>query len=221
MRIVVPGLLLLATACSPEPAPVAPATQDAADRPVPEPVPPGSLSVPATPAPPPPPPAPAPAAPPEAAADAPRLAVEGEGLRWFLPPNGSARPIPFGRPEAEVLASIERVRGEAGKGINQDCGAGPVRYANWADGLSLVFQGGRFAGWGLDGRATGAIATADGIGPGATRAQLEAAYGIPVVVRQTSLGTEWRAGAVSGLLDGPGRQAKVTDMWAGVNCVAR
>ena len=34
-----------------------------------------------------------------------RLTVEGEGLRWFLKPSGSARPIPFGRPQSEVVAS--------------------------------------------------------------------------------------------------------------------
>lgn len=156
-----------------------------------------------------------------AAQQQPSLAVEGEGLRWFLPPNGSARPIPFGTPMAEVLASLERVRGEAGQGTNQDCGAGPVRYASWADGLSLVFQDGRFAGWGLDRRAAGAISTADNIGPGTNRAELDDAFGPPLEIRQTSLGTEFTAGAISGLFDGTSPSAEITDMWAGVSCVAR
>ena len=46
------------------------------------------------------------------AADA-RLTVEGEGLRWFFQPSGSARPIPFGRPQSEVLASLEVMQGPA------------------------------------------------------------------------------------------------------------
>lgn len=158
---------------------------------------------------------------PAASADQPRLAVDPEGLRWFLPPNGSARPLAFGIKQNDLLASLERVRGAAAQGTNSDCGAGPVQYANWADGLSIVFQDGRFAGWGLDGRAAGAIATADGIGPGATRAQLDDAIGPPVQVRQSSLGTEFSAGAYHGLLDGPGATARITDMWAGVSCVAR
>lgn len=119
-------------------------------------------------------------------ADQPKLAVEGEGLRWFLPPNGSARPIPFGTPQADVLASLQRVRGPAGRGVNEDCGAGPVDYANWPDGLSVVFQRGKFVGWGLDGRAAGALSTADGVGPGTTRAELERAFAT-VSVRRTSL----------------------------------
>ena len=74
----------------------------------------------------------------------PVLAVEGEGIRFFNPVTSSATPIPFGRPQATVLAALERVRGPAGKGTNESCGAGPVQYANWPDGLSLVFQNDRF-----------------------------------------------------------------------------
>lgn len=153
-------------------------------------------------------------------AEQPKLAVESEGLRWFLPPNGSARPLSFGEPEVGVLASLERVRGPAVKGVNQDCGAGPVQYANWADGLSLVFQNGEFAGWGLDQRAAGAIATANGVGPGTTRTELAASFG-SVTFQNTSLGLEFAAGDIFGLLEGTGPEAKITHMWAGVSCVAR
>lgn len=159
-------------------------------------------------------------APGSAASEQPKLAVESGGLRWFLPPNGSARPLAFGAPEADVLASLERVRGPAGKGVNQDCGAGPVQYANWPDGLSLVFQNGSFAGWGLDLRASGGLATADGVGPGTTRSVLTDSFG-SVTFQNTSLGTEFAAGDIFGLLDGTGPEAKVTHMWAGVSCVAR
>ncbi len=150
---------------------------------------------------------------------APRLAVEGEGLRWFLQPSGSARAIPFGRSQHEVMASLEPVRGLAAKGTNQDCGVGPVQYATWRDGLSLVFQGNRFVGWSLDGRAEDVIATAAGVGPGTTRAALKSAYN--ATVSRTSLGYEFSAGDLHGVLDGAAAGARVTDMWAGVSCVAR
>ena len=163
-------------------------------------------------------PAPSAAATSEPAAD-PRLAVEGEGLRWFLQPSGSARPIPFGRPESEVLASLEEVRGPAKRGTNQDCSAGPVQVATWSDGLSVIFQDDRFVGWGLGRRASGDVATAAGIGPGSARAELDAAYS--ATVSQTSLGSEFSAGALHGVLDGASAGARITDMWAGVNCVAR
>ena len=153
-------------------------------------------------------------------AEQPKLALDSEGLRWFAPPNGSARPLPFGTAQADVLASIERVRGQAGQGVNQDCSAGPVQYANWPDGLSLAFQNGEFAGWGLDRRASGALATTSGVGPGLTRAALAQSFG-SVTFQKTSLGTEFVAGEIYGLLDGIGPEAKITDMWAGVSCVAR
>ncbi|URD62037.1 hypothetical protein M8312_05895 [Sphingomonas sp. KRR8] len=151
----------------------------------------------------------------------PRLALDPEGLRWFMPQNGSARPLPFGSEQAEVLNSIERVRGKAAMGTNVDCGAGPVQYASWADGLSLVFRDGKFSGWGIDSRARRAIVTADGIGIGTTRAELEDAIGPPVVVRQSSLGNEFTAGDYHGLFGGTQANARITDMWAGVSCVAR
>lgn len=105
------------------------------------------------------------------------------------------------------------------KGTNRDCGAGTVQVASWADGLSLVFQEGRFVGWSLGRRADGEIGTAAGIGPGSTRAELDAAYN--PVVRQASVGNEFSAGGLYGILDGASAEARITDLWAGVNCVAR
>ncbi len=160
------------------------------------------------------------ATPASTATEEPTLVVESEGLRWLLPPDGSAKTLAFGAPKSDVLASLERVRGRAGKGVNQDCGAGPVEYANWPDGLSLIFQNGTFAGWGLDLRASGALATADGVGPGTTRSVLTNSIG-SVTFQNTSLGTEFSAGDIFGLLDGTGPEAKVTHIWAGVSCVAR
>ena len=147
--------------------------------------------------------------------------ADPDGLCVFLPPNGAARPLAFGNPQADVLASVERLRGDAVEGTNQDCGAGPVQYANWKDGLSLVFQKGSFVGWSLDSRSKSRIATADGIGIGTTRAQLDDAIGPPLEVRQTSLGNEFSAGQYHGLFDGLEAKARITDMWAGVSCVAR
>lgn len=206
MRCLAPIAALVVAACSPDPAdlqssegpPVA-ALEDASSEPF------ATTEV---------------SAPEPAASERPKLAVEGEGLRWFLPLNGSARPLAFGEPEADVLRSIERVRGPAETGVNQDCGAGPVQYASWPDGLSLVFQNGRFAGWGLDPRASRALATANGVGPGTTRSVLAGSFAA-VSFQDTSLGTEFSAGNIFGLLDGTGSEAKITHMWAGVSCLAR
>ena len=172
-----------------------------------------SPSVPGTPA-----PVPSPTA--VATADtAPRLTVDGEGLRWFLQPGGSARPVAFGAAQADVLDGVQAVRGRVTLTTNQDCGAGPVQFATWDDGLSLLFQEGKFVGWGLDTRASGKVATAAGVGPGTTRAELAAAY--DAEISETTLGTEFAAGDLYGLFDGPSAKARITDMWAGVSCFAR
>ena len=134
------------------------------------------------------------------AAASPDLAVEADGLRLVDPASGAARALPFGMPQEQLLALLEGFRGPADGGTNPECGAGPVDYAAWADGLTLNFQESRFAGWALDQRAQGSHATMSGIGPGSTRRELEAAYEIEV--EQTSLGIEFTAGGIGGILDG-------------------
>ena len=155
---------------------------------------------------------------PTAQAENPALAIEAEGLRLFDPASGASRALAFGMTRADLLAALA-FRGPPGVGTNTECGAGPLDYASGPDGLTLYFQGGIFAGWALDGRAGGALTTAAGIGPGSTRAALEAAY--DVTVEKTTLGTEFTAGSLAGLLDGSGPEARVMSLWAGVNCVFR
>jgi len=149
----------------------------------------------------------------------PVLAVEGEGLRLFDRDTGSARPLPFGTPREEALAALA-FRGEpAATGRLEECGAGPLDYARWGDGLTLYFQDSRLAGWALDDRGKGGPTTAAGLGVGSTRAELEAAYDAKVF--DSTLGTEFAAGELFGILDGPGPKAKVAHLWAGASCNMR
>lgn len=150
-----------------------------------------------------------------APAEAPALAVDGEGLRLFNPSNGAARPLPFGIARATVMTALSG-RGSADVGVQSECGAGPLDYAAWPDGLKLYFQKDKFAGWALDGRAAGKVTTAAGVGPGSSRKELESAYAAKI--SQSTLGTEFTAGGLSGLLDGPGPNASIDAMWAGTSC---
>lgn len=150
-----------------------------------------------------------------AATDNPALAVEGEGLKLFNPQTGSARAIAFGTPRDDVLKMLA-FRGTPHTGQNGECGAGPLDFANWADGLGLFFQENKFVGWNLNARGDIAITTASGIGPGSSRADLESAYAAKI--SETSLGTEFVAGELFGILDGKGQAAKITNMWGGVSC---
>jgi hypothetical protein len=147
--------------------------------------------------------------------ESPSFAVEAEGLRLFNKQSGSARAIAFGTPRDDVLAMLT-FRGKPETGTNGECGAGALDYANWPDGLGLFFQDGKFAGWNLNERSKGAISTASGIGPGSSRADLEAAYAADI--SETTLGTEFAAGELFGLLDGKEPAAKITYMWGGLSC---
>ena len=147
------------------------------------------------------------------------LAVEAEGLRLVDTRSGATRPLPFDTPEDQLLALLEAFRGPADRGTNSECGFGPLDYAVWADGLTLHFHDDLFAGWALDPRAAGVHATMSGIGPGSTRRELEAAY--EGQVEETTLGIEFHAGGIEGILDGEGPDARISAMWAGVSCVFR
>ncbi len=187
--------LLLLTACGPDPVPPPPEVESS------------TANLPANTIVTPPPSAPA--------STAPALAVDGEGLRLFNPVNGAARPLPFGTARDLIMTALAS-RGAADSGTQSECGAGPLDYAAWPDGLKLYFQQGKFTGWALDGRAAGKVSTASGIGPGSSRSELESAYAVNIA--QSALGTEFTAGDLSGLLDGSGPSASIDAMWAGTSC---
>src|SRR3546814_13009983 len=63
------------------------------------------------------------------------------------------------------------------------------------------------------------LGTMAGITRGSTRSDLESAYAAEV--GETTLGTEFTAGGLSGLLDGNGPTAYITTLWAGTTCAFR
>lgn len=157
-------------------------------------------------------PATAPPVPPEAA-----LALEGEGLRIFLVPAGTARPLPFGTARADTLARLEAVTdGPPVLGDDPECDA---THARWPDGLRVWFVDDVFAGWMVD-AADADVSTVTGLQVGSTRASL-ADSGVEVTVGPSSLGTEFLAGGVSGLLASGADDARVTRLWAGQACIIR
>lgn len=160
----------------------------------------------------------------------PVVSLDGEGLRLVDPKSGATRPLGFGVPEDQLKLVAEKLKGPAEVGRAEECGAGPLSYLSWNDGLTLYSLDGLFAGWSLDetgtpgaapakGKPAPKLTTISGIGIGSTRAQLLSAY--DAKIEQTSLGTEFNAAGLSGILDGTGGKARVTNLWSGVNCVFR
>ncbi|GAA3920436.1 hypothetical protein [Luteimonas lutimaris] len=166
-----------------------------------------------------------PASPPPAASPAPaaQLALSGDGLT-FVTATGATRHLLFGTPAEQATEAVSRAFGaRPEQGHNDECGAGPLDMSNWRNGLTLMAQDGRFVGWSVHprpGTSSGTPpGTMAGIGPGSTRRELESAYAVEV--DETTLGTEFTAGGLSGLLDGAGPAASITSLWAGANCVFR
>ena len=150
------------------------------------------------------------------------IALDGEGLRLVVEPSGSTRLLAFGAGRAEVTSVLETAgHPVTDEGTNAECGAGPLTFASVGDGLSLLFQDEAFVGWSTDSRTGGGagLTTMAGVGVGSPRADLEATYAAEV--RETTLGTEFFAGGLGGILSGPGPDADVTNLWAGTPCAFR
>ena len=148
------------------------------------------------------------------------IALDPDGLRFVDTATGAARPLPFGTPEADVVRAVAArvgVPGEASR--NEECGAGPLAFSTWPDGLRLAFQDGRFAGWFVGERASPRLTTMGGIGIGTRRADLDAV--VVATVAPSTLGVEFAAGGLFGLLSSDRPDGRVTDLWAGVSCAFR
>jgi hypothetical protein len=121
-----------------------------------------------------------------------------------------------------IEAAIDALSQQLGDDYEQndldDCGEGPMTAVSHPD-LSTYFSDGTLAGW--HARRSGELRTADGIGVGSTRRELDDAYGDGLIVEESSLGIEWSGDGVSGTLDSDGEDGTVEDLWAGSTCIAR
>ena len=148
------------------------------------------------------------------------VALDQEGLR-LVSDSGSTRLVAFGTPTADTVAALSTALGNpADRSTNSDCGAGPTEFVSWANDLDALFLDGKFSGWSAGRDSGGKATTMDGIGVGSTRQQLTAAFA-DLKVEETTLGIEFSAGAISGILDKDGPGGKVETLWGGTSCVFR
>lgn len=146
------------------------------------------------------------------------LAIEGEGLRLF-DATGAARAIPFGTPQATAIAAVAASVGGAAPQVttNEECGAGPIQFAEFPNGLQLLFQDETFQGWFID---KAGLTTADGMGVGSTRASIEGSRTIEMVA-DTTLDGEFSSGEIGGFLTATTPQGTVSALYAGLTCFFR
>ncbi|WP_428152245.1 hypothetical protein [Brevundimonas sp.] len=145
------------------------------------------------------------------------LAIEGEGLRLF-DATGAARAIPFGTPQATAIAAVAASVGGAAPQVttNEECGAGPTQFAQFSNGLQLLFQNETFQGWFID---KAGLTTVDGVGVGSTRAALEES-GTVAMTPDSTLGAEFSLGEMGGFLSAP-TGGEVDSLYAGLTCFFR
>ncbi len=146
------------------------------------------------------------------------LTIEGEGLRLF-DDAGAARAIPFGTPQATAIAVVAAsLVGPAPEvTTNSECGAGPVQFAGFANGLQLAFQNEQFQGWFID---KPGLTTVDGVGVGSTRASIEESRTLEMQ-EDSTLGAEFSSGDLGGFLTNATPQGTVTSLYAGLTCFFR
>jgi len=128
--------------------------------------------------------------------------------------------ISFGQSQAEVTQALTEILGPPQTGRNGDCPDGPVEFANFGE-LGVHFRDGKFVGWVLDGEMNPVLETYQGIKIGMQRSGLSAGDGDPPTFEQSSLGSEFTADGIGGLLEGSGANARVKTLFSGVTCFAR
>lgn len=148
------------------------------------------------------------------------LALDGEGLRLVDSVSGSTKALAFGTPLPIAISMLTPVVGEPNeRGTNPECGAGPIEFITYADGLQIVAQRDTLFGWAVRTDGAQSLRTMSGIGIGSTRAELESVYSSRIT--RSSIGVEFIAGGLQGVLESEADEARITHMWAGVSCVFR
>lgn len=153
-------------------------------------------------------------------ADGPSVLLTGTGL---FASGTEASQVRFGASRADAMTAVTRTLGrERAMNEVEDCGgSGPARAADFG-ALVLFFQQDRFVGWEQrEASERPFIGTPGGATVGARRPTLAAALGGPIEVEQSTLGTEFSRGEISGLLASDRPDAQVDRLWAGSNCAMR
>ena len=151
------------------------------------------------------------------------LRVEDEGVALLDDTGTVLASFAFGEDDYETVSTaVDAHLAEEGETTElEECGEGPmvgVRYT----GLGLYFQEDLFVGWAVNGEGSDVYRTADDIGIGSTKGDLNAAYGGEVSVEETSLGFEFQTMfGLSGTLTSGDQDATIDAMWSGSTCIAR
>ncbi|WP_339643923.1 hypothetical protein [uncultured Pelagibacterium sp.] len=117
-----------------------------------------------------------------------------------------------------VKSAIKLWGGALEQGRMEECGAGPIDFARFGNGVTLHFQDETFVGWSASAESSASFA--NGLTIGAPVIGIEAVAG-PVETFESTLGHEFGGENLFGIADGPGTKAKIEVLWSGMSCVFR
>ncbi|HEX8391434.1 MAG TPA: hypothetical protein VF665_03665 [Longimicrobium sp.] len=158
-----------------------------------------------------------PARPPSAST---RIILAADGLRLADSSSPTVTELRFGMNQDSVVATLTaRAGAPRESGTNEECGQGSSEFAAWNNGLTLWFTDRQFQGWALNPERETELRTERGIGLGSTRAALDSTG--RATVNETSLGHEFEADSIYGVLSGGAGDARITSLWAGATCIFR
>ena len=147
------------------------------------------------------------------------LALSGDGLLVIDEQSGKTQTIPFDTNIATSIAAVSSALGEPTETTqNSECGAGPMSFITWSNGLTMNAIQERFVGWTVRPNTESAnLTTVDGVGLGKTLTDLEANYSVEVI--ESTLGTEFNASdSLFGLLSANEPNGVITNLWSGIAC---
>ena len=100
------------------------------------------------------------------------LALSVEGVLVVDQQSGTTRTIPF---ETDIETSQTAISASLGepteRAENSECGAGPMSFVTWANGVTINVIQDQFVGWTVD-EATENLTTVSGVGVGSSLAEL-------------------------------------------------
>lgn len=169
-----------------------------------------------------------PAAAPEAAAETPaaaappatesRIRIQGLGLD-ITDPAGATRTVRFeSTSQADAIAAVNAATGTTPQVTTNDgCPSGPTSFADYPNGLQLVFVDGAFQGWTLD---QPGIYTENEFGVGVSRATMDTLSDFQIDTTST-LGVEFYFQGVNGFMSSDAPDGVVESLYAGLTCFFR
>lgn len=149
------------------------------------------------------------------------VALADGGLQTVNVQTGSTLDILFEVDQEIALSTVSTAIGEPTETVDtSECPAGPLKITTWPNGLSINTLEETFVGWSVRSNSGSEnLTTIAGVGIGSSLQDLQAAYDVEIM--ESSLGTEFNVGQMSGLLSSDQPDGKITDLWAGANCIFR